>query len=655
MTVRAAPAVAAPGPVLRVELSDGGALAFEVPAGRTLIGRGASCGLILRDEGISREHAALVRDGAALRLEDLGSTNGTRVNGERLDGPRELRAGDLLAVGRARLTVQDPAAAAAATFLRDAPLIEHVVRDGVDPASLTLAAPAAEAERWAGEGRTLQLLYQLGRVLDPDVEVGELARRVLELADHALAPERCVLRLGDGGPDARELVADHGAARADRPAAPRALAAAAVARARAGQAVLAVDGAGAAARAVVCVPIRGRDAAAAPRVLGWIYADAPGERPRWSPRDLDLLQILANHAGAVVTTARAVAALRRDGARLVAENTELRDELRERARIEGLLGDSDRMREVVATIHKVAPTDATVLITGESGTGKEVVARAIHALSPRAAAPFVAINCAAIPAELLEAELFGIEKGVATGVDRRAGRFEQAGDGTLLLDELGELPLVVQAKLLRVLEAREVERVGGRAPIKVRARILAATNRGLAAEVAAGRFREDLYYRLHVVPLRLPPLRERPTDVPVLAAAFVRRVAAAQGRRIAGFTPEALDALCAYRWPGNVRELLHEVERVVTVGDPGPDGRIGRDQLGDAIQHGPAESPRFVEELEVGDIKDAIAAIVERAETHMIRRALAASGGNRAEAARALGLTREGLRKKMLRHGLGDA
>jgi two-component system response regulator HydG len=293
-----------------------------------------------------------------------------------------------------------------------------------------------------------------------------------------------------------------------------------------------------------------------------------------------------------------------------------------------------------------------VLVTGESGTGKELIARTIHANSPRRSAPFVAINCAAIPDNLLEAELFGIEKGVATGVDRRAGKFEAAEGGTIFLDEVGELPLPVQAKLLRVLEERVVERLGSTRSIPVKARVVAATNRNLAVEVAAGRFREDLFYRLNVVPVKLPALRERIGDVRVLATAFLRRFAERQGRPVRGFTPEALAALETYHWPGNVRELANEIERIVTIWEGGELVDVG--DLAEHIRQAQARPAHFVEELEVGDIKEVVGKLVERAERQLIRAALARAGDNRARAATLLGLTREGLRKKMLRYGMQD-
>jgi two-component system response regulator HydG len=253
-------------------------------------------------------------------------------------------------------------------------------------------------------------------------------------------------------------------------------------------------------------------------------------------------------------------------ASLVAENRLLRAQLAELSQPAAgeMLGSAPPFRAAVDTLAQAAPTMASVLLEGESGTGKELAARLVHDLSPRAKGPFVPIHCAAIPETILESELFGHERGAFTGAHaRKEGRFERAHGGTLFLDEVGEMSPAVQVKLLRFLQDGVLERVGGTEPVRVDVRVVAATNRDLAADVKAGRFREDLFYRLDVVRVRLPPLRERREDVPLLAGAFLRASAERYEKRVAGFTPAALAALESYGWPGNVRELLHAVERAV--------------------------------------------------------------------------------------------
>src|SRR5204863_3629673 len=252
--------------------------------------------------------------------------------------------------------------------------------------------------------------------------------------------------------------------------------------------------------------------------------------------------------------------------RLVREAAGLRERVRERYRLEGIVGEAPELQAVYEVVKQAAPTKATVLVLGESGTGKELIAQALHELSPRKDKPFVKVACAALSETLLESELFGHERGSFTGaVGRREGRFELADGGTLFLDEIGEIPPSTQVKLLRALQQREFERVGGTQTLKVDVRVVAATNRDLAAEVKAGTFREDLFYRLNVVAVTLPPLRRRKADIPALVAHFVEKYAAAYAKELKGLAPGTLNALLSYDWPGNVRELENAIERAVAL------------------------------------------------------------------------------------------
>jgi two-component system NtrC family response regulator len=330
--------------------------------------------------------------------------------------------------------------------------------------------------------------------------------------------------------------------------------------------------------------------------------------------------------------------------RLYMENRELREALQGRHRIEGIIGDSGQMLEVVSLVRRVASSEATVLIQGESGTGKELIAKAIHYASPRAARPLVRVNCAALPETLLESELFGHEKGAFTGaVASRKGRFELAHGGTLFLDEIGDLPLHLQAKLLRVLQEREFERVGSSQPVKVDVRLLSATNRNLDALIKSGAFREDLYYRLNVVTVLLPPLRERRQDLPALMDHFLRLFAEKNGKTIHGFTREARDALLRYDYPGNVRELENLIERAVV---------LTRDQV---IARG--DLPLSLDAAEENSSQQThLTAAVEGLERRMILDALASAGGIQTRAAELLGITERALRYKLKKYGLqGDA
>jgi two-component system response regulator HydG len=333
-------------------------------------------------------------------------------------------------------------------------------------------------------------------------------------------------------------------------------------------------------------------------------------------------------------------------ASLVAENRALKARLAELAPgVGGLMGDAPRFRAVLETLRQAAPTSATVLLGGESGTGKELAARLVHDLSQRAAGPFVPINCAAIPEGLLESELFGYEKGAFTGAaSRKEGRFERAHGGTLFLDEVGEMSPAVQVKLLRFLQDGVLERVGGTEPLRVDVRVVAATNKDLAAEVKAGRFREDLFYRLDVVSVRLPPLRERREDVLALASFFLRRVAESLPKHVTGFSPAAAAALEGYVWPGNVRELQHAVERAVILSRGEV---IERDDLPEAIR---AASPQ----PEAGALASGAAPIaiplgtpMEEVERIVIRRTLEQTRGDKNLAAQILGIAARTIYRKL--------
>ena len=315
--------------------------------------------------------------------------------------------------------------------------------------------------------------------------------------------------------------------------------------------------------------------------------------------------------------------------RLVAENRRLTEELGARDRLVDLIGSSASMQKLFRRVEKVAGTDVTVLLTGESGTGKELTARALHTLSKRGNRPFVAVNCAAVPEGLLEAEFFGAEKGAYTGADRsRAGKFEAAHGGTFFLDEIGELPLNIQPKLLRAIQEGVFTRVGSTREVKVDIRIIAATNRALRTEVAEGRFREDLFYRLNVVPVMLPPLRERREDIPKLVQFFVDRTRKQYELEFKGFSPQTLKRLIDYSWPGNVRELANMVERMILLSE---DGKIGEEDL-----------PRELAETGDGSAEFSIppeGLSWEKHEYECLRQAMDLAGGNRARAARLLDLS----------------
>jgi Nif-specific regulatory protein len=373
-------------------------------------------------------------------------------------------------------------------------------------------------------------------------------------------------------------------------------------------------------------------------IVGVVYLESRSVKGLFTEDDRSFLQLFCEQAAIALGHARVFQEARQSERRLTEENARLRAEMSTRHSFNGIIGRSRPMQEIYGLVERVGPKRVNVLIRGENGTGKELVARVIHFAG--SSGPFISMNCAAIPETLIESELFGIEKGTATGVDARPGKFEVASGGTLFLDEVGDMSLVVQAKLLRVLQEKEIERVGGRKPIKVDVRIIAATNIDLETAISEKRFREDLYYRLNVVDITLPPLRDRVEDIPLLASQFVRRLSdefQAEDRRL---TPAALECLCRYEWPGNVRQLENALSRAIVLSQT---PELGVDLLPadiraagrDAIGPDPAGSGTL-EDLERS-------AVVHALEKH---------GWIQTRAALDLGISERNLRYKMQKFGI---
>jgi len=367
----------------------------------------------------------------------------------------------------------------------------------------------------------------------------------------------------------------------------------------------------------------------------------------FTTRDEQSLSALAAHAANAIETVQLIGELKRNHEQLEQQNADLRLEMESRYSTHGIIGRGPRIQSVVQVIERIRSSNVNVLITGESGTGKELVARAIHYTSPRRKQPFIALNCAALPETLVESELFGIEKGVATGVERRVGLFEKASGGTLFLDEIGDLSLTAQAKMLRVLQERVVERVGGRAPVTVDVRLLAATNKNLDGEITKGGFREDLFYRIKVIHIHLPSLREIREEIPLLAIHFLREYCRETSRPPLEFAPSVLRQLAAGNWPGNIRQLRNEVIRLAACARG---NRIEEDDLlfGIPPSRDPAPTPA-VRPAKNPPLRKAI----EDLERQMIADALENTRQNQQQAARLLGLSRQGLINKMKRYSLG--
>ncbi len=330
--------------------------------------------------------------------------------------------------------------------------------------------------------------------------------------------------------------------------------------------------------------------------------------------------------------------------RLARSNRELRQQLNERFGFEGLVGNTAQMHSIIGKLRQIAPTSATVLITGESGTGKELVAKALHVNSPRRNKPFVPLNCAALSENILESELFGHVKGAFTGADReRKGWFEYANGGTLFLDEVGDIPVATQVKLLRVLETGEIVRVGTNEPVKVNVRLVSATNRDLNEAIASGRFRQDLYHRLKVVSIRLPPLLERREDIPLLADYFLKQFAASHGKTVSGFSAAARKVFMGYSWPGNVRELKNTIESMVVID---ADGLLDLDDLTEDLQSATTTAAEGA--ARGGTLVGRSMSDIER---FYILETLKVTGGNREEAAKTLGIGERTLYRKLKEYG----
>jgi len=388
-------------------------------------------------------------------------------------------------------------------------------------------------------------------------------------------------------------------------------------------------------RTVVALPILNTG-----RVLGVLYVDSHSIAHEFTPEDIAILEGFAAQVAVALENARAHEQLKDSKNRLEIENLNLRRALKEESRYGILVGRSSKMLRVIELLEKVIPTQVSVLIQGETGTGKELIARAIHLNGPRRDKNFIAVNCGAVPENLLESELFGYRKGAFTGAaEDRVGLFEAADSGTLFLDEVGEMPAALQVKLLRVLQDSQIRRVGDTVTRRVDFRLVTATNRDLRAEVDAGRFRQDLFYRLNVVPISLPPLRERGEDVLLLAQHFLEHFAKQQTKEIRGLAPDSRELLLRHPWPGNVRELENAMARAVALADSG--GVIEPALFG----LGPPVTRRWDGQHTLRETLDAV-------EAETIREALRQCDSNVSRAARALGVSRQHLHNRMNAHGI---
>ena len=571
------------GPFLVTKRDDGYGDVFPLEAGaRITLGRAGTNRVVLKDELCSREHASVEFSEDHWRLRDLKSLNGTRVHGSSIE-EWELTTGDEFQVGRTNFVFVDrledlPSAGPFLGPLTGSQSAEQILirkrlgktrfltpPPSASPNAVTIA-PSSETTTVPLDidrsrvGRDLSLLYRLALdmasaptyeslvhiVLDGlfealPAEVGAILTRVdgqLSLTAHRHRDPAVQLYSPVSEFVSNEVTSSREAILAEDVSRDRYL--------NQRESLASIG-----ASSLICAPILHEE-----RVLGLIhlYSTSPGKA--LSVADLEFTVALAKQLGVVTMQLR-----RRES--LALENQNLREQLRVDSE---MIGSSEAIAEIHEQIRRVADTNATILIRGESGVGKELVARAIHMSSPRRGQPFVCLNCAAITETLLESELFGHEKGAFTGAtEKKIGKFEAANRGTIFLDEIGEMPPSTQSKFLRILEGHPFERVGGSTPIRADVRVVSATNRPLEKDVQEGRFRRDLYFRLQVVEISVPPLRDRVSDIPLLAEHFLTKFAADAGRRVRAFTPAALEKMARYEWPGNVRELRNVVERAVAL------------------------------------------------------------------------------------------
>jgi transcriptional regulator with GAF, ATPase, and Fis domain len=633
---------------------------FELPEEVIRIGRQPSNEVVLQDVHVSGEHARIVTDGDRIILTDLRSTNGTtlvrreqRVRLTQESPSVELETGDVIELGTGdgvvvlRVSVNDDG--------DDGQVVSMRKLDELVPAAARLEADPSVMPRLYSVQKRIGAATDLDEVL---VEVSDAVLSLLPNATHLTV----VLRDDEEGSDTSvtafvpvmtRVCGANGAG--SSPVGPVPITRSVyrkVIKERA--AVLAADAPvdvgeseslmGASIRSTIGVPLwRGEE------ILGVLQADNRNAPSMLSQRDVEVMLVLAANASLAVANARLIKRLVAAEDRLQKENAFLK--VREVKRRSGgapgieIIGQSNAMKSVITHLDKVVDTRVTVLIEGETGTGKELIAAAVHYRSRRRDKLFVAQNCAALAESLLESELFGHKKGSFTGAtEEKKGLFEIADGGTLFLDEITETPLSLQSKLLRALQEGEIRPVGGTSSKHVNVRIVTATNRNLEEEVKRGRFREDLYYRLKVFPIRLPPLRERREDIPLLAAHFLERYAEEIGKPVAGFTQQALELMVAYDWPGNVRELQNEVQRLVIQLDP---GAFATPEL-------LSQRIRQVEGIvsRAGVAKGTLKEMMDSVEKFFLIESLRDHKNNKTNAAKSLGITREGLHKKLRTHGI---
>ena len=622
-------------PHLVLILEDAQAKSCELTKPVLTIGRSPASDIVVPDRFVSREHARLtaLEDGG-YEIQNLGGRQPLKVNGK-IISRQPLKDGDRITLGRSIMVFKlaDPGTSSFGQSLAD----EGLAGEGVEVAALDAKETALfrledleekELSTLQKDHQRLMLLYEFGQTMSSRLEAPrQLLEEFMDAAFEILDAERGFIALAEEntGDLTYELVRDKTSAQIPRELG---ISKTIVHKVfKEGVSLLTYNALEDAdleeaqsvrqynIRSAVCAPLLFRD-----RVLGVVYLDNRASEGIFCKDDLMFLMAMCRQAGIALGNA----SLHRH---VIQENVRLQEAVKPHFQI---IGDSEGLKTVFSTMRKVAPTEVTVLIEGETGTGKELVARAIHSLSPRAEAPFVAVNCAAIPRELIESELFGHEKGAFTGaIKTRRGKFEAAHGGSIFLDEIGDMSFDTQAKVLRVLEEKELQKVGSTDVVSVDVRVIAATNQNLQESVNQGKFRDDLFYRLHVVSIYIPALRERVEDVLRLAEYFI-------ADRVKTISRKAAELLSGYAWPGNVRELKNSIDRAIVMGDG---ESIQPEDLPLAIRKGGKTIPSPLETLDL-------------VEQDHITRVLRHTGWHKSDAARILGITRQTLDNKIAKYGI---
>ncbi|MDX2087452.1 MAG: sigma 54-interacting transcriptional regulator [Kofleriaceae bacterium] len=610
---------------------------------------------MITDFHLSGDHAQISQIGEHIVFRDLRSTNGSAIEREGRRIPVDatvrwelaLADGDVLLLGN----VHDPVRVAVRLGVEDVADEELGERLIASRSIMDLPAVTDHLEgRPADALRVYKALQPLGARLEPAEVIEACVNATFVLLSRATHVaillrsesdrDRFALAISRERPGNKANGAGADPVRASRAVLRRVLAdRAAVLTANAQEALSSESILGGQILSILAVPLwRGDD------IIGLIQVDNRASAGMFSEHDLEAALLLAGQASLAVDNATLVQRLRIAEEKARGENVYLKRK-EQKIKFDNIIGDSPAMKAVFGQLERVIDTRATVCIEGETGTGKELIASAVHHQSGRADKMFVAQNCAALPENLLESELFGHKRGAFTSADSdKKGLFEIADGGTLFLDEMGEMPMTLQAKLLRVLQEGTIRPVGATSEKQVDVRIICATNRDLAAEVEKGRFRQDLYYRLMVFPIKLPPLRERREDIPLLAAHFLKRYAAEYRLELPGFTQDALDALSSYNWPGNIRELENEIQRIVIQAEPSH--WIEVTDLSPRLRKIEGTVTRIAPKQ--GTLKE----MMDQVERWLITEALREHGGNKTKTAVTLGITREGLHKKLAKFGV---